>query len=530
MDEWWRGAAIYQIYPRSFQDSNGDGIGDLPGIVERLPHVADLGADAIWLSPFFPSPMDDMGYDVADYRGVDPMFGSLEDFDALVETAHRLGLKVMIDQVLSHSSSRHPWFEQSRQSRTNDKADWYVWADAREDGTPPTNWLALFGGPAWEWEPRRRQYYLHHFLVSQPDLNFHEPAVQDEMIDTLRFWLERGVDGFRLDVVNFYHHDHALRDDPPDPDMVGVPWTKPYDAQLHLHSKTQAENIAFLGRMRRLTDAYGAALMGEVVEGPRRSVEIMADYTRGTDRLHMAYSFELLGDRFGPKHLRDVVGGYFGFTDDGWPAWAFSNHDVPRHRSRWAEHGDVAHQAAALLLSLRGSVCMFQGEEAGQTQTDLERHEITDPEGKTFWPVMKGRDGCRTPMVWDETRHGGFTTGDPWLPVKPPQVEIAVSRQVGVEGSVLETYRAMLAFRRETPQFRRGGLRFVEAPPPALAYLRDDILCLFQLGADATRLRVAGAGRAIGPAGGRLDGDVAELAPNGWLFLEVSGDVAISAA
>ena len=530
MDEWWRGAVIYQIYPRSFQDSDGDGIGDLPGITRRLSHVADLGADAIWLSPFYPSPMDDMGYDVADYRDVDPMFGTLGDFDRLVEEAHRLGIKVIIDQVLSHSSSAHPWFEESRQSRSNPYADWYVWADAKADGTPPTNWLSLFGGPAWKWDPRRRQYYLHHFLASQPDLNFHNPAVQDELIDTLRFWLERGVDGFRLDVVNFYHHDHELTDDPPDPSMVGVEWTKPYDAQLHHNSKTRPENIAFLQRMRRLTEQYDATLMGEIAESAGRMVQIMADYTRGSDRLHSAYSFDLLGPEYSAGHFRRVVAGYFEAAGDGLPAWAFSNHDVTRHRTRWAHRGEVAWQAAALLLSLRGTVCLYQGEEAGQTQTDLERHEITDPEGKEFWPAMKGRDGCRTPMVWDRSTHGGFTTGTPWLPVKPPQLENAVSAQEGVGGSVLEHYRQMLAFRREMPQLRTGGFGFVEADEPVLAFLRDDLLCVFNLSPQGVRLRLRGAGRTIGPAAGDLEGDMLSLPPNGWMFLQTEGEVAIRSA
>ena len=527
MDDWWRGAVIYQIYPRSFQDSDGDGMGDLPGVTRRLGHVADLGVDAIWISPFFPSPMEDMGYDVSDYRGVDPMFGTLDDFDRLVEEAHRLGLKVLVDQVLSHSSSAHPWFQESRQSRDNPRADWYVWADAKEDGTPPNNWLSVFGGPAWQWEPRRRQYYLHNFLESQPDLNFHNPEVQDELLDVLRFWLERGVDGFRLDVVNFYHHDHELRDNPPDETLIGVEWARPYDAQFHIHSKSREENIPFLSRMRRLTREYGATLMGEVGESHRRSLQVMADYTRGQDRLHMAYSFALLGPEFGAEHVRRVVAGYFDAADDGWPAWAFSNHDVMRHRTRWAHHGDVARQAAALLLSLRGSVCIYQGEEVGQTQTELELHEIVDPEGKEFWPAIKGRDGCRTPMVWDESPHGGFTTGTPWLPVKPPQLANAVSRQAGVEESVLEHYRRMLAFRRATPQLVSGSLRFVHSEEPVLAYLRDDLLCVFALSPEGGRLRVQGASGIVGPSAGRLDGDALTLDPNGWAFLPTAGEVAI---
>ncbi len=267
MKDWWRGAVVYQIYPRSFQDDSGDGIGDLRGIIRRLDHVARLGADAIWLSPVFTSPMADMGYDVSDYCDIDPLFGTLADFDALVLRAHDLGLKVIVDQVLSHSSDKHPWFEESRAARTGAKADWYVWADCQPDGTPPNNWLSVFGGPAWEWDTRRRQFYLHNFLASQPDLNFHEPQVQDALLTTMRFWLDRGVDGFRLDTVNYYFHDPALRNNGPEAQKNGRPAINPYEMQDHVHSKTQPENIAFIKRLRALLDEYdNRALVGEVGE------------------------------------------------------------------------------------------------------------------------------------------------------------------------------------------------------------------------------------------------------------------------
>ncbi len=299
MADWWRGAVIYQIYPRSFQDSNGDGIGDLEGITERLPYVAELGVDAIWLSPIFTSPMADMGYDVSDYTDIDPIFGSLADFDALLERAHALGLKVIIDQVLSHSSIEHPFFKESRQSRNNPKADWYVWADPKHDGSPPNNWLAIFGGGAWAWEPRRFQYYLHNFLAEQPDFNFHNPEVQDWLLSTMRFWLERGVDGFRLDTVNFYFHDKLLRDDPADFRVKEKPEWNPYGMQYHLFSKNQPENLIFLERMRKLLDEYEArALVGEMGES-HHAIRMMGEYTTGK-RLHQCYSFEMLGDRLHP--------------------------------------------------------------------------------------------------------------------------------------------------------------------------------------------------------------------------------------
>lgn len=270
--DWWKGAVIYQVYPRSFQDTTGDGYGDLAGVTKRLPYIASLGVDAIWLSPFFTSPMADMGYDVSDYCNVDPMFGTLADFDALMAEAHRLGLKVIIDQVISHTSDKHPWFVDSRASRINSKADWYVWANPKPDGTAPTNWLSVFGGPAWEWDGVRKQYYMHSFLASQPDLNFHNPEVQDAVLETVRFWLERGVDGFRLDTVNHYFHDKLLRDNPPlvDDESFGLDASdvNPYGMQDHLYDKTRPENVAFLKRFRALLDDYeGRATVGEVGMG-----------------------------------------------------------------------------------------------------------------------------------------------------------------------------------------------------------------------------------------------------------------------
>ncbi|MBD3765324.1 MAG: alpha glucosidase [Rhodobacterales bacterium] len=529
--EWWRGSVTYQIYPRSFQDSNGDGLGDLPGITARLGHVAALGADAIWLSPIFRSPMADMGYDVSDYTDIDPVFGTLADFDALVARAHDLGLKVIIDQVLSHSSDRHPFFVESRRDRTNPRADWYVWADPRPDGGPPNNWPSVFGGPAWTWDTRRRQYYLHNFLPSQPDFNFHNPAVQDWLLSTMRFWLDRGVDGFRLDTVNYYFHDAALRSNPPLRRAPGQPPpVNPYDMQDHRHSKTQPENLAFLERMRALLDEYpGRAMVGEVGEAGR-ALQVMADYTAGPRRLHMAYSFDMLGPQFSAHHFRSRIQGFFRAAPDGWPAWAFSNHDAIRHVTRWAGHGapeDLARLAAAMLLSFRGSVCLYQGEELGQTETDILWEELTDPLGRQFWPDYKGRDGCRTPMVWDGGPQGGFTTGTPWLPVKPPQLACNVAAQQGMPGSVLEHYRAVLAFRRAHPVLRTGAIRFLRAPEPLLAFVRGGdegaLLCLFNLGPGPLRLRPAGCGAPVGPSQAAiLSARDLVLGPNGHAWLPVT--------
>ncbi|MEO5757570.1 MAG: alpha-amylase family glycosyl hydrolase, partial [Mesorhizobium sp.] len=422
--QWWRGCVIYQIYPRSFQDTTGDGSGDLRGITSRLAHVASLGVDAVWLSPFFKSPMADMGYDVSDYCAVDPMFGSLEDFDALIAEAHRLGLKIIIDQVLSHSSDRHDWFVESRGSRDNPKADWYVWADSRPDGTAPSNWLSVFGGPAWEWDSTRKQYYMHNFLASQPDLNFHNPEVQDALLETVRFWLERGVDGFRLDTVNYYVHDRWLRSNPPLASSVAGTNTEtnPYLYQEHLFDKTQPENLAFLRRFRALLDEYeDRAAVGEVGD-EGRSLQTLAAYTSGGDKLNMCYTFDLLGPQFSAAHVRGCVEAFEAAVADGWVCWAFSNHDVVRHVSRWTRPGGdpdaVAKFSIALLSCLRGSICLYQGEELGLPEAEIAFEDLRDPYGIRFWPGFKGRDGCRTPMVWEAgADNAGFSPGKPWLPV-----------------------------------------------------------------------------------------------------------------
>ncbi len=525
--EWWRGAVVYQIYPRSFQDDNGDGVGDLKGITRRLNHVAELGADAIWLSPIFTSPMADMGYDVSNYTDIDPLFGTLEDFDALIARAHELGLKVILDQVISHSSIKHPFFEISRASRDNEKADWYVWADPSPDGTAPTNWLSHFGGPAWTYEPRRGQYYMHNFLSDQPDFNMHNADVQDYLIETKRFWLERGVDGFRLDTVNYYFHDIELRNNPPRPAGSNALGDDTYEMQEHLYDKTRPENIAFLQRLRALTDQYGdRAMVGEVGES-QRSMQVMAEYTRGSDRLQMAYSFDLLGPKFSAEHFRTTQEAFFEAAPDGWPKWSFSNHDVERHVTRWAAHGvdtdSLAKLSIGILAAFEGTIGIYQGEELGLEQTEMEYHELTDPPGLRFWPEVKGRDGCRTPMVWDtQAEHGGFTEATPWLPVKAPQWARAVSGQG--EGSVLEHYRRILAYRRRSDVVRRGRTAFLDVGEPVLAFRRvlDDqaLTCVFNLSPEAREVEVTGDATVGLSAGGDLNNGRVTLQGNGFVYLE----------
>jgi alpha-glucosidase len=532
--DWWRGCSIYQIYPRSFQDTTGDGSGDLRGIAGRLPYLASLGVDAIWISPFFKSPMADMGYDVSDYCDVDPLFGAIEDFDALVAQAHALGLKVIIDQVLSHSSDRHAWFVESRASRNNEKADWYVWADAKPDGTAPNNWLSVFGGPAWEWDSVRKQYYLHNFLASQPDLNFHNTDVQDALLDTVEFWLKRGVDGFRLDTVNFYVHDAALRDNPPMPrgKANDIPDTNPYGYQDHQYDKTQPENLLFLARFRSLLDRYEArASIGEVGDGSR-SLKTVAEYTSGSDRLHMCYTFDMLSPEFSPAHVRGCVEAFETSVADGWICWALSNHDVQRHVSRWMAYGGSADAIArfgiAMLVCLRGSICLYQGEELGLQEADLAFEDLRDPYGIRFWPGFKGRDGCRTPMVWDGgLPNAGFTTGTPWLPVPADHQSRAVNLQEADAASILAHYRAMIGLRNEMPSLRDGDIAFIDGnDADILAFTRaGKTLCVFNFGLGAARFSLRGraaSARAFA-ADVVIEADEVALPGLGWLIADLDG-------
>ncbi|AUQ75182.1 alpha-glucosidase [Phaeobacter piscinae] len=490
--DWWRGAVIYQIYPRSYQDSNGDGIGDLRGITQRLPYIAALGVDAIWISPFFTSPMKDFGYDVSDYCDVDPMFGSLSDFDQLVAAAHRLGLRVMIDLVLSHTSDQHAWFGESRQSRDNDRADWYVWADPQPDGTPPNNWLSIFGGSAWQWDPRREQYYLHNFLVSQPDLNFHCSAVQDALLDVTRFWLERGVDGFRLDTINFYYHDAELRSNPALPpeqrNATIAPSVNPYNHQEHLYSKNQPENLAFLGRFRALLDEYPAkAAVGEVGDA-QRGLEIMGSYTAGNSGVHMCYAFELLAkDVLTASRLAEVFAEVDRVAANGWACWAFSNHDVIRHSSRWGLNPAAQRLFTTMMMCLRGTACIYQGEELGLPEADIAFEDLQDPYGIEFWPEFKGRDGCRTPMVWEPSNgSGGFSAGKPWLPVSYEHLSLSVASQEADPDAMLNHYRRAIALRKAHPALAVGTHDQLRAEGNVAFFTRQDrdevIFCAFNLG------------------------------------------------
>lgn len=476
---WWRGAVIYQVYPRSLLDTNGDGVGDLRGIITKLDYIASLNVDAIWISPFFKSPMADFGYDISDYREVDPLFGSMQDFDELIEKAHQRGIKVIIDQVLSHTSDQHAWFIESRESRTNPKADWYVWADPKEDGTAPNNWLAIFGGCAWEWEPRRQQYYLHNFLRSQPDINFHNPEVRQAVLDNVEFWLKKGVDGFRLDAITFCYHDERLRDNPAKPKDKrqgrGFSEDNPYAYQYHYYNNDRPQTILFIEELRQLINRYpGTVTLGEV--SAEDSLAVMAAYTKGEDRLHMAYSFELLTDDYSAAYIRQTVEALEASIGDGWPCWAIGNHDVQRVASRWGQgkqSRDMVKMLNAMLCSLRGSVCSYQGEELGLTEAPIEFHELQDPFGKTFWPMFKGRDGCRTPIPWEQyADFNGFSQVSPWLPVALAHQALAVDVQEADSQSVLHSYRQFLAWRKGYPILIEGEIQFLDVPEPLLVFVR----------------------------------------------------------
>lgn len=487
-EPWWKGAVIYQIYPRSFLDTTGSGIGDLDGIIRKLDYVASLGVDAIWISPFFTSPMKDYGYDVADYCDVDPAFGSLRDFDRLIERAHEVGLKVVIDQVYSHTSDVHPWFIESRSSRTNAKADWYVWADAQSAGSPPSNWQSVFGGPAWSWDARRQQYYMHNFLREQPQLNVHNPDVQNALLGVAKFWLDRGVDGFRLDAINFSMHDRALTDNPPS----NIPMsevTRPFDMQQHVNNQSQPEIPAFLERIRALMDEYGVKYTVAEVGGPHPIGEMKA-FTEGNGRLNSAYSFDFLyAEDIDSGRVTDSLSQWPGLKNEGWPSWAFSNHDTPRAISRWTEpkHRDQAAKALnMLLLSLRGNPFIYQGEELGLPQSEVPFERLLDPEAIANWPRTLGRDGARTPISWEaEAPYHGFSSVDPWLPVDPEHGAYAVSRQDGDPASCLNATRALVGLRRNLDALKTGALKVLQSDQGLLVLERvgadDALICAFNL-------------------------------------------------
>ncbi len=488
--EWWRGAIIYQIYPRSFFDTNHDGTGDLPGINQKLDYISSLGVDAIWISPFFKSPMRDFGYDVADYRAVDSIFGTNSDFASLLSSAHERGLKVIVDMVLAHTSDQHLWFKESCVNRTNQKADWYVWTDPKPDGTPPNNWSSVFGGPAWQWESRRRQFYLHHYLRSQPNLNWQNPEVRAAMFEEVRFWLDAGVDGLRLDAITTLAHDPKLRDNPARNPVESDSGNNPFNWQELTYSRDQPRTLESLEELRTLVNQYpDRYLIGEVADVDMISVS--AKYTRTGKHLHSCYNFELMQLPFNSSSLRDVIERTEAVLGTGWATWAMSNHDNIRVVTRSARSADLQGDEPALaklllaaLLSFRGGACVYQGEELGLTEAEIDFADLRDPWGIEFWPDFKGRDGCRTPMPWSsELPNGGFTTSKPWLPIPREHLAQAVNEQEKDPRSVLHTFRRLLAWRKQHPALVRGEIAFVESSEQVLAFERssngDRVLCVF---------------------------------------------------
>lgn len=487
---WWRGAVIYQIYPRSFRDTNGDGIGDLRGIADGLDYIASLGVDGIWISPFFTSPMKDFGYDVADYCGIDPTFGDFDDFDRIIEKAHKLGLKVIIDQVYSHTSDEHDWFVESRKDRSNDKADWYVWADAKPDGSPPSNWQSVFGGSAWQWDGPRKQYYLHNFLTSQPDLNVHNPQVQDALLEVTKFWLDRGVDGFRIDALNFAMHDPQLRDNPPsNAPMEDV--TRPFDMQIKQFNQSHADIPLFIERIRQTIDQYADRFTVAEVGGPE-PLEEMKAFTADGKRLDSAYNFDFLyAPKLSAPAVRRSLSQWPGEQGEGWPSWAFSNHDAPRAITRWvsgnASLGQIARLSMLLLNALRGNPIIYQGEELALPQGHVAFEDLQDPEAITNWPHTLGRDGARTPMPWvANAPQAGFSSANrTWLKMDSAHADLAVDLQSDEPSSMVSFTRDLLALRQTMRPVVSGNSTVLEAPDQIVAFVREidgeSVLCAFNL-------------------------------------------------
>jgi alpha-glucosidase len=491
---WWRGAVLYHVYVRSFFDSDGDGQGDLPGVLAKLDYIQGLGVDGIWLSPIHPSPNRDWGYDVADYEGVQADYGTPEDFQRLVEAAHERGLKVLLDEVLAHTSDEHPWFLESLTGGpAGPKADWYVWADPKPDGTAPNNWLSVFGGPAWAYQPARRRHYHHKFLRQQPKLNWRTPAAREAALSVLDHWLAKGVDGFRLDVANAYLHDAALTDNPPvEPqDRVDWNWMDAARLQKHLNDSNLEENRALMGLVRERVEAHGDRFVfGEFSEEEERSGAYLAPH----EGLHSAYTFVLLlEDRLGPEFVREHYATLARFPAH-WPTISFSNHDVGRTVSRFGGEDpppELAKMMFALLLSLKGTVLVYQGEELGLPQAKLSRRQLRDPVGDLYWPYDGGRDGCRTPMPWDAgLPHLGFSEGEPWLPAAAEHRTLAVADQELDPESNLAFARQMIALRKDSPALSLGGIEFLDAPAPVLAFVRrwgdEAVACVFNM-SDAPR-------------------------------------------
>ncbi|TGL50483.1 alpha-glucosidase [Leptospira kemamanensis] len=477
---WWKEAVIYQIYPRSFLDSNGDGIGDLEGIIQRLDYLAgskdSLGIDAIWLSPVYPSPMFDFGYDISDYEEIDPVFGDIQTFKRLLKEAHKRGIRIIMDLVVNHTSHLHPWFIESRSSVNSPKRDWYIWKESKQNG-PPNNWLGAFGGSGWEYDKRTGEYYFHSFLKEQPDLNWRNPEVEDAIFRMMKYWLDMGVDGFRLDVVNLYVKDEFYRNNV----SYFMKGPRPYDKQVHAYDRDRPEMHGILRRMRKLLDSYTEKRMfvGEIMQDFPGNVLLPATYCGRNDELHLAFNFMFLFSSWKAERFFQIVKDFeSALGEDNWPNYTLSNHDFPRHITRYekGEHTlDRARLAACMMLTLRGTPFLYYGEEIGMKRQKVPFNKIQDPVGKRYWPFHPGRDPERIPMPWDGTETTGFTTGKPWLPLYEDAQTGNVEAQKLDPNSLFYTYQKLLQIRKERKSLRKGKLRIhLSADKQVLYYRRRE--------------------------------------------------------
>ena len=467
--QWWQRGIVYQVYPRSFQDSNADGVGDLNGITARLDHLVDLGVDAVWISPIYPSPMADFGYDVSDHKDIHPLFGDLADFDRLLAAAHVRGLKVILDFVPNHTSDEHPWFVESRSSRDNPKRDWYIWRDARPDGSVPNNWVSEFGGPAWTFDEATQQYYYHAFLKEQPDLNWRNPQVRAAMLDVLRFWLDRGVDGFRVDAIHHLIEAEHLHDNPLSPDWCEG--QSPARRLVRLYSLDQEETHDAIAAMRALADTYEDRVL--IGEASLPIEQLMAYYGIEAPGFHLPFNFHLIKTPWDPQAIAALIEQYeraLGGGRERWPNWVLGNHD----RSRVATRVGLAQArvAAMLLLTLRGTPTIYQGEEIGMEDVPIPTQAVCDPWEKNVPGLGLGRDPERTPMQWDDSARAGFTDGDPWLPLSNDHAVLNVARQRSDPHSMLSLYRALIALRRREPALSVGVLVKAQADGAVLSFRR----------------------------------------------------------
>ncbi len=475
---WWKHGVIYQIYPRSFYDTNGDGIGDIAGIIRKLDYLSDLGIDAIWLSPVNTSPMHDFGYDICDYYGIDPVFGTLTDFDLLIKEAHSRNIRVIMDLALNHTSYLHPWFIESSDSRTNDKRDWYIWLDGR-NGKPPNNWHSAFLGSAWEWHEATGQFYLHSFLKEQPDVNWRNPELKKAMFEVLRFWLDRGVDGFRLDVVNWFVKDSRFRDNPFS--------LNPISNLVKKYSRNRPKAHDIMKEIRAITGEYNDRMvLGEVFTYPPGDPSLSASYLgNGNDELHLTFDFSIMYRKWNAlKFYHCIKHWYSHIPQNGWPCNVLSNHDQPRNYNKYnnADNEKRARVAAMLLLTLRGTPFMYYGEEIGMKNSRIPRAKIADPAGKKFWPFYAGRDCSRTPMQWSPETNAGFSKGNIWLPVGMDYKKKNVANQSIDEYSLLNFFKRLITLRKRNKALTHGAWKPVSRGTQGVfAYIREyekKILCI----------------------------------------------------